>query len=56
MGCQVYLIYPDFDKVSHKKLIKKLKVYDFKKELVTWIESWLFDRRQRRGIGGEFSE
>jgi ribonucleases P/MRP protein subunit RPP40 len=45
-----------FDKVSHKKLIHKLKCKGIGGSLILWIENWLKDRRQRVVLRGEFSE
>ena len=45
-----------FDKVSHWRLMIKLKNYGITGPLNKWIESFLFDRTQRVVCGGEYSE
>jgi retron-type reverse transcriptase len=45
-----------FDKVSHAKLIQKLKAYGKDGILVKWIESFLNGRKQRVLIGDNCSE
>jgi hypothetical protein len=45
-----------FDKVSHAKLIQKLKAYGIDGILVKWIESFLTGRKQRVLIGDNCSE
>jgi ribonuclease P/MRP protein subunit RPP40 len=45
-----------FDKVSHKKLISKLRHKGITGKLLLWIENWLKDRRQRVVLKGEHSE
>jgi retron-type reverse transcriptase len=45
-----------FDKVSHAKLIQKLKAYGIDGILVKWIESFLTGRKQRVLIGDNRSE
>ena len=45
-----------FDKVSHAKLIQKLKAYGIDDILVRWIESFLTGRKQRVLIGDNSSE
>ena len=53
------MIYLDFskafDKVSHEKLVIKLKKYGLHDLIINWVKSWLTKRVQRVGIGGEFS-
>ena len=48
---QVDVIYLDmskaFDKVSHRKLLRKLRDYGFGGKLLAWLESYLHDRMQR---------
>ena len=36
-----------FDKVSHCKLLRKLRNYGFDGKLPAWLESYLYDRMQR---------
>ena len=44
-----------FDKVSHKKLIRKLKEYGINSSINQWIESFLHQRQQRVVCEGEMS-
>ena len=50
-GGQVDIIYLDmskaFDKVSHCKLLKKLRDYGFSGKLLAWLASYHHDRTQR---------
>ena len=50
-GGQVDVIYLDMskacDKVSYRKLLRKLCDYGFSGKLLDWLESYLHDRRQR---------
>ena len=56
----VDIIYLDFqkafDKVPHKRLLIKLKSHGIKGGVLSWIENWLSDRKQRVVINGEASE
>ena len=56
----VDIIYLDFqkafDKVSHKRLLEKLKAYGIKGNLHRWIEDWLTGRKQRVVINGKESD
>ena len=58
-GDAVDLVYLDFskafDKVSHQKLILKLKSHGISGCVLKWIEAWLSGRRQRVVIKGKFS-
>ena len=45
-----------FDKVPHKRLIKKLEAHGVVGNVARWIENWLTNRRQRVVINGEHSE
>ena len=36
-----------FDKVSHEKLVLKMKRMGLEDGIVRWIENWLSDRRKR---------
>ena len=55
-GCPVDIIYLDFqkafDKVSHNKLKLKLRNCRIDGKLLTWIMSWLKDRKQRVVLDG----
>ena len=58
-GSPVDVIYLDFqnaiDKVSHQRLILKLKSHGMGNSIINWIEQWLTDRRQRIVVDGEVS-
>jgi len=58
-GKPVDVIYLDFakafDKVPHKRLAKKLQACGIRGQALTWIQSWLSDRRQKAGIGDKHS-
>jgi len=58
-GKPVDVIYLDFakafDKVPHKRLAKKLQACGIRGQVLTWIQSWLSDRRQKVGIGSKHS-
>ncbi|CAF1088955.1 unnamed protein product [Brachionus calyciflorus] len=59
-GFPIDIIYTDFakafDKVSHKKLLYKLKFYGFGEGLIKWIRSFLSYRKQRVVLGNVSSE
>ena len=44
-----------FDKVSHARLLVKLKALGVNNQVSSWIEAWLSDRRQRVVVSGEES-
>jgi retron-type reverse transcriptase len=44
-----------FDKVPHKRLVKKLRAHGIKGRVLRWVKSWLFCRRQRVVLNGKFS-
>jgi hypothetical protein len=44
-----------FDKVSHKRLIKKIENYGIANPILNWIENFLSRRYQRVSIEGEIS-
>src|SRR6218665_1565790 len=44
-----------FDKVPHKRLAIKLQACGIRRQALTWIQSWLSDRRQKGGIGDKYS-
>ena len=57
------MIYTDlekaFDKIPHKRLISKLFSYGLNKDIISWIEAFINNRKQRVGglrIKGIFSE
>ena len=41
-----------FDKVSHEKLVLKMKRIGLEDGIVQWIGNWLSDRRQRAVVNG----
>ena len=59
-GEDVDIIYLDFakafDKVPHRRLLKKLSGYGIKGKIYTWIKEFLSNRKQRVAISGVFSE
>ena len=59
-GTPVDVIYLDyskaFDKVAHKRLIKKIEALGIHGPLLSWIQQWLTDRRQRVVINGKLSK
>ena len=58
-GGTIHAIYMDlmkaFDKVPHKRLIKKLQAYGISQKMCTWIENFLYNRKQRVQVNGYFS-
>ena len=58
-GDSIDCIYMDFqkafDKVPHKRLIKKLEAYRIGNELVDWVEHYLRDRIQQVTVNGQGS-
>ena len=58
-GKPVDVIYLDFqkafDKVPHRRLLKKLEYHGITNKITTWIKSWLSNRTQRTVVGGETS-
>lgn len=45
-----------FDKVSHVKLLEKLKLSGVNNQVVNWVSAWLFDRNQSVILDGIESE
>ena len=45
-----------FDKVPHKRLLKKLEAHGIVGKVACWIKNWLTNRKQRVVINGETSE
>ena len=54
------IIYLDFqkafDKVPHRRLLKKVEALGISGNILKWINNWLSDRKQRVVINGEASE
>ena len=59
-GNPMDIIYLDFakafDKVPHGRLIQKLHAHGVTGKILTWIQSWLTDRKQRTVLNGETSD
>ena len=59
-GKTVDCIYADFkkafDKVPHKRLMKKVRAYGIHENICQWIEDFLKDRKQRVTVNGEVSD
>ena len=58
-GGSIDVIYFDFmkafDKVSHSRLILKLKSYGIGGVLLDWLKAFLTDRKQKAGVNDEYS-
>ena len=56
---QIDVMYSDFekafDKVSHDRLIYKLKLYGFSNDIITWIQDFLKDRKFRVRVNASYS-
>ena len=59
-GQNVDVIYLDFakafDKVPHQRLLQKMKSHGITGKVHSWIEGWLFGRKQRVVLNGNASE
>ena len=44
-----------FDKVSHQRLLVKLKAHGICNDVINWTEKWIAHRRQRVILDGEIS-
>ena len=59
-GIAVDNIYLDFakafDKVPHKRLLVKLAAYGINGEILSWLENFLSNRRQRVVVNGVYSD
>ena len=59
-GDSVDIVYLDFQKafykVPHQRLLYKLHGHGIRGKVLSWIENWLKDRKQRVGINGKFSD
>ena len=44
-----------FDKVSHQRLLLKLKALGIGNDVINWIEKWLTHRKHRVIVDGEIS-
>ena len=45
-----------FDRVSHKRLLSKVKAHGIGEKVLEWIRGWLTNREQRVQINGKKSE
>jgi len=58
-GGKIDVVYTDFekafDKVPHKRLLRKLKAYKLHNTIIEWIKNILTDRKQRVRVNGKFS-
>ena len=59
-GRAVDVVYMDFskafDKLSHGRLVQKVKLHGIRGELARWIQNWLGQKRQRVAVEGCVSE
>ena len=59
-GAPMDLVFLDlakaFDKVPHNLLVQKMKSKKICEKVVTWVEDWLKDRKQRVVLNGQESE
>ena len=59
-GCSIDVLYLDFskafDRVPHNRLIFKLGAYGIGGHLLEWLRNFLFNRRQRVCIRGNYSD
>jgi len=44
-----------FDRVPHRRLLRKLKRYNIHPDLIDWIKSFLSDKKQRVQLNGVYS-
>ena len=58
-GLDIDVLYLDFakafDKVPHKRLLKKVQAHGVCGKVYSWIENWLMDRKQRVKINSSYS-
>ena len=58
-GGRIDVLYTDlekaFDKVPHRRLLRKLKRYNLHPDLIDWIKAFLSDRKQRVHLNGVYS-
>ena len=54
-GSPVDVIYLDFQKVPHQRLLLKLKAHGIGNDVIIWIEKWLTQRIQGVIVDGEIS-
>jgi len=58
-GGRIDVLYTDlekaFDRVPHKRLLRKLKRYNLHPDLIDWIKAFLSDRKQRVHLNGIYS-
>ena len=55
-GGSIDSVYMDFmkafDKVPHKRLIKKIERYDINNKTINWVRNFLTDRKQKVSVNG----
>jgi len=58
-GGRIDVLYTDlekaFDRVPHRRVLRKLKSYNIHPDLIDWIQSFLSDRKQRVQLNGVYS-
>ena len=58
-GLDIDVLYLDFakafDKVPHKRLLKKVQAHGVCGKVYSWTENWLMDRKQRVKINSSYS-
>ena len=58
-GLDIDVLYLDFakafDKVPHKRLLKKVQAHGVSGKVYSWIENWLMDRKQQVKINSSYS-
>jgi hypothetical protein len=58
-GGQIDVLYTDlekaFDRVPHRRLLRKLKRYNLHPDLIDWIKAFLSNRKQRVQLNGVYS-
>jgi len=58
-GGRIDVLYTDleksFDRVPHRRLLRKFKKYNIHPDLIDWIKSFLSDRKQRVQLYGVYS-
>jgi retron-type reverse transcriptase len=58
-GGRIDVLYTDlekaFDRVPHRKLLRKLKRYNLHPDIIDWIKAFLIDRKQQVQLNGIYS-
>ena len=50
------VVFLDFAKVPHRRLLEKLKAHSIEGKILVWIEQWLSGRKQRTVLNGEATD